>query len=62
MGRGAEIKYLISEVQEGCIGGCEEFKHLGVKIDNEDREKNDIKNRINKDRAITATLNSVAIV
>jgi hypothetical protein len=38
---------------------CEKFKYLGVKIDNEDRQENYIKNRINKGRAVTAMLNSV---
>ena len=32
---------------KGCIRGYEEFKYLGVKIDKEDRQENDIKNRIN---------------
>ena len=36
------------------INGCEEFKHLEVKIDKGDRQENYIKNRINKGRAITA--------
>ena len=39
--------------------GCEEFKYLGVKTDKEDRKENDIKNSINKGRAVTAMLNSV---
>ena len=43
----------------GCIRGCEEFKYVGVKIDKEDRQENNIKNRINKGRAVTAMLNSV---
>ena len=33
---------------KACIRECEEFKYLGVKIDKEDRQENDIKNRINK--------------
>ena len=33
------------EDQKGCIRGCEEFKYLGVKINKEDRQENDIKNR-----------------
>ena len=32
---------------------------MGVKIDKEDRQENNIKNRINKGRAITAMLNSL---
>ena len=56
---GAETKDFILEDQEGCIRGCEEFKYRGVKIDNEDRKENDIKNRINKGNAIIAILNSV---
>ena len=59
MGCGAETKDLILEDQKGCIRGCEGFKYLGVKIDKEGRQGNDIKNRINKSRAITAVLNSV---
>ena len=59
MGCGAETKDLILEDQTGCIRGCEECKYLGVKIDKEYREENDIKNRINKGRAATAMLNSV---
>ena len=47
------------EDQKVCIRGCEEFKYLGVKIDKEDRQEDDIKNGINKGRAITAMLNSV---
>ena len=30
---------IILEDQKGCIRGCEEFKHLGVKFDKEDRKK-----------------------
>ena len=52
-------KDLMLEDQKGCIRGCEEFKCLGVKIDTEDIQENDIKNRINKGRAVTAMLNSV---
>ena len=59
MGCGAESKDLILEDQKGCIRGCEELKYLRVKIDKEDRQKNNIKNRINKGRAIRAKLNSV---
>ena len=44
MGCEAETKYLILEDQKGCIRRCEEFKYLGVKIDNEDRQENYIKN------------------
>ena len=58
MGCGAETKNLILEEQNGCIIGYEECKYLGVKIDWEDRQENDIKNRINKNRAVTAMLNS----
>ena len=42
MGCGAETKNVILEDQKGCIRGCEEFKYLGVKIDKEDRQENDI--------------------
>ena len=59
VGYGAETKDLILEDQKDCIRGCEEFKYLGVKIDKENRQQNDIKNRINRGRAITAMLNSV---
>ena len=59
MGCRAETKDFILEDQKCCIRGCEEFKYLGVKIDKEDRQENDIKNRINKGRAVTAMLNSV---
>ena len=52
-------KILILEEQEGSIRRCEEFKYLGIKIDKEDRQGDDIKNRINKGRAVTAMLNSV---
>ena len=54
MGCGAGSKHLMLEVWKGCNGGCKEYECLGVKI-NED----DIKNRINKGRAITSMLNSV---
>ena len=47
MGCGAETKDIILEDQKGCIRECEEFKYLGVKIDKEDKQENDIKNRIN---------------
>ena len=50
---------LMLEDQKGYITGFEEFKYLGVKTDKENRQENDIKNRINKARAITAMLNSV---
>ena len=43
MSRGAETKDLILEDQKGCIRGCEEFKYLGINIDKEDRQENDIK-------------------
>ena len=52
-------KDLTLENQKGCIRVCEEFKFLGVKIDKEDRQENDIKNRIYKDRAVRAILNNV---
>ena len=42
------------EDERNCIRGCEEFKYLGVKVDEEDRQENDIMNRINKGRAITS--------
>ena len=47
MGCGEETKDLILEDHEGCIRGCGEFQYLGVKFDKEDRQENDIKNRIN---------------
>ena len=34
------------------------FKYLEVKIDKEDRQENDTKNRVNRGREITAMLNS----
>ena len=40
MGCGAETKDLVLEDQKGCIRGCEEFKYLGVKIDQEDKQEN----------------------
>ena len=46
-------------IKKCCVKGCEEFKYLGVKIYEEDRQENDIKARINKGWAITAMLNSV---
>ena len=55
---GAKTKDLILEDQKVFIRGCEEFKYLGVKIDKEDIQENDV-NRINKGRAVTAMLNSV---
>ena len=58
MGCGAEPKDLILEDQKGCVRGCEEFSYLEVKIHKEDRQESDIKNRINKGRAILAMLNS----
>ena len=54
MGCAAETKDLILEDQKGGIRGCKEFKYLGVKVDKEDRQENDTKNRINKGRAVTA--------
>ena len=59
MGCGAETKHLILKDQKSCIRGCEEFKYLAVKIDKQDRQENDTKDRINKGRAVTAMLNSV---
>ena len=59
MGCLAETKYLILEDQKVCIRECEEFKYLWVKLDKEDRQENDIKNRINKGRAVTAMLNNI---
>ena len=59
VGCGAETKDLILEDQKGCIREYEEFKYLGVKIYKEDKQKNYIKNCINKGRAITALLNGV---
>ena len=57
MGCGAATKdLLILEDQKGCIRECEEFKYLGVQVDEEDRQENDIKDRINIGRAM---LNSV---
>jgi hypothetical protein len=57
MGCGEETKDLYLE--DLAFRECEEFKYLGVKIDKEDGQENYIKNRINKGRAVTATLNSV---
>ena len=51
--------YLILEDKKGFIKGCEEFYYLGVRIDKEGRQGSDIKNRINKDRATIAMLNSI---
>ena len=61
MGCGAETKDLILEDQKGCIRECEEFKqaYLWVKIEKQDRQEIDVKNRINEGRAITAMLNGV---
>ena len=50
---GAGTKDLILEDQKGCIRGYEEFEYLGVKVEKEDRQENDIKTKINKGRAIT---------
>ena len=47
------------ENQKGFIKGREEFDYLGVRIDKEDRQESDIKNRINKGRAKIAMLNSI---
>ena len=47
------------EDQRGCIRGTEKFEYLGVKIDEEDRQGSDIKNRINKGTTITAMLNGI---
>ena len=55
-------KDLTLEVQKDTITGCENFDYLGVKVDKEDWQENNIKNRINKGRTITAMLNSKAIV
>ena len=35
------------------------MKNLGVKIDKDARKENDVNNRINKGRAVTAMLNSI---
>jgi len=59
VGCGAETKDLILKDKRGCIRECKEFKNLGVKLDKEDIQENDIKNRINKCRAVIAKLNSV---
>ena len=59
MGCEEGTKYLIVEDQKGCIRGCEEFEYLGVKIDKEDIQENDINHKFNKDGAITAMLNYV---
>ena len=48
MGCGTENKDLIFEDQKECIRGCREFKHLGVKMDKEDIQVNNVENRINK--------------
>ena len=59
MGCGNKTEDLILEDQKGFIKGCEEFDYLGVRIDKEDRQESDIKNRINKVRATIAMLNSI---
>ena len=56
--RGAQTKDLMFENQKACIRRCGEFECLEVKLDKEDRKEIDIKNIINKGRAITAILNS----
>ena len=48
MGCGIKAEDLILEDEKGLIKGCEEFDYLGVRIDKEDRQESDIKNRINK--------------
>ena len=58
MGVGAETKDNIGR-SERLQQRIEEFKYLRVKIYKKDRQKNNIKNRINKGRAVTAMLNSV---
>ena len=40
-------RHFIFEDQKGCIRGCQEFEHLIVKIDRDDRHVNDTKKRIN---------------
>ena len=58
VGCGAEPKYLlILKNQKGRIRGYEELEYLGVKIDKEGRQENDINNRNNKGRAVTGMLN-----
>ena len=47
------------EDQKGFIKGWEEFDYLGARIDKEDKQESDIKNRINKGRATIAMLNSI---
>ena len=59
MGSGIKTEDLILEDQKGFIRECEEFDYLVVRIDKEDRQKSDIKNRINKGRATIAMLNSI---
>ena len=49
-------RFNIGRSKKGCLVGCEEFKYLGLKIDKEDRQENNVKNRINKGRAITSML------
>ena len=59
MGCEADIKHLILEDQKDYIRGCEWLKYLGVKVDEEGREDNYIKNRYYKARAITAMSNAL---
>ena len=58
-GLGTETKDLKLEDQKCCIRGCEKFQFGGVKINKEDKRENDINNRVNQSRAITAMLNYV---
>ena len=55
---GAETKDLIVENRKSCLRRCEEFECLLVKIGKEDKQEN-IRNRIDKGRAITAMLSYV---
>ena len=59
MGCGAKTNGLILDDQKCCIRECEEFEYLGVKVDKRDKQENNIRNRINKGRGITAMLNGV---
>ena len=48
-------KYILED-QKACIRGSEEFEHLGLRIDKENRQYNNIENIINKGRSITTFL------
>ena len=50
-------KILILEDQKICIRGCEEFENLGIQMDKEHTQEEDIKKIIIRGRTITATQN-----